>query len=169
MISTLIALAVIILLIAVDQITKLLISSNFDVGESIHVINGLLDFTYVQNRGAAFGLFANQRWVFLILTTVLMAAIITVWFKGYITHITGKISAVLLVAGGIGNMIDRLFLGYVVDFIDISPLFNFAVFNVADCCVTIGVVFVAVYILFFMDEKTLSNKEKSSEQKQLHE
>lgn len=165
MISTLIALAAIILLIAVDQITKLLISSNFEVGESIHVINGLLDFTYVQNKGAAFGMFSNQRWVFMILTTVLIAAIIAIWVKGYITHITGKVSAILLVAGGIGNMIDRLLLGYVVDFIDISPLFNFAVFNVADCCVTIGVVFVAIYIIFFMDEKTFVKKEKVSEHK----
>lgn len=165
MISTLIALAAIILLIAVDQITKLLISSNFEVGESIHVINGLLDFTYVQNKGAAFGMFANQRWVFMILTTVLIAAIIAIWFKGYITHITGKVSAILLVAGGMGNMIDRLLLGYVVDFIDISPLFNFAVFNVADCCVTVGVVFVAIYIIFFMDEKTFVKKEKVSEHK----
>lgn len=163
MISTLIALAAVILLIAADQITKLLISSNFEIGQSKHIINGLLDFTYVQNKGAAFGMFANQRWIFLILTTVLLALIIAFWFKGYITHFTGKTAAVLLVAGGIGNMIDRLFLGYVVDFIDISPLFNFAVFNVADCCVTVGAVFLAVYILFFMEDKELFKKEKASE------
>lgn len=165
MISTLIALAVIILLVAADQITKLLISSHFEVGESLHVINGLLDFTYIQNRGAAFGMLANQRWVFLILTTVLIAAIIAAWFKGYITHITGKISAVLLVAGGIGNMIDRLLLGYVVDFIDISPLFNFAIFNVADCCVTVGAVFMAIYIFFFIDNKVFGQKEETSKNK----
>jgi signal peptidase II len=163
MISTLIALAAIVLLIAADQITKLLISSHFEVGQSMHVINGLLDFTYVQNRGAAFGMLSNQRWIFLILTTVLIAAIIFVWFKGYITHITGQLSAVLLIAGGIGNMIDRLTLGYVVDFIDVSPLFSFAVFNVADCCVTVGAVFMAIYMLFFMDESIFGKKENVSE------
>ena len=105
---------------------------------------------------------SNHRWIFLILTTVMIAAIIFLWFKGYVTHITGKIAAVLLLSGGIGNMIDRLCLGYVIDFIDISPLFSFAVFNVADCCVTVGVVFMVIYILFFMDDKSLGRKDKST-------
>ncbi len=163
MTSTLIAVAAIFFLVAADQITKLLISSNFEVGESVHIIDGLLDFTYVQNRGAAFGMFADQRWVFLIATVALLAAIIILWAKGFITHITGTIAAVLIVAGGVGNMIDRILLGYVVDFIDISPLFSFAVFNVADCCVCIGAAFLAIYILFFMDDKKLDKKEKALE------
>lgn len=163
MTSTLIAVAAIFFLVAADQITKLLISSNFEVGESVHIIDGLLDFTYVQNRGAAFGMFADQRWVFLIATVALLAAIIILWAKGFITHITGTIAAVLIVAGGVGNMIDRILLGYVVDFIDISPLFSFAVFNVADCCVCIGAVFLAIYILFFMDDKKFGKKEKALE------
>lgn len=153
MISTLIALAAIFFLIAADQITKMLISSNFEVGESMQVISGLLDFTYVQNRGAAFGMFADQRWIFLIGTVIMLALIIIFWAKDFIKHFTGTIAAVLIIAGGVGNMIDRIFLGYVVDFIDISPLFNFAVFNVADCCVTVGAVFLGIYILFFMDDK----------------
>lgn len=153
MISTLIALAAICFLIAADQITKMLISSNFEVGESMHIIDGVLDFTYVQNRGAAFGMFADQRWIFLVGTVILLAVIIILWARGFIKHVTGTISAVLIIAGGIGNMIDRVWLGYVVDFIDISPLFDFAVFNVADCCVCVGAVFLAIYILFFMDDK----------------
>lgn len=155
MISTIIALAVVIVLVAADQITKLLVMKHFTRGQSIHVIKGLLDFTYVQNRGAAFGMFANHRWIFMLLTCLIMVGIAWLWVKGYITHITGKISAVLIMAGGIGNMIDRVRLGYVVDFIDISPLFRFAVFNVADCCVTIGAVLLMVYIIFYMDEKQL--------------
>ena len=156
MITTLIALAAVALLVAADQITKLLVSTNFEVGESIHVIGGLLDFTYVQNRGAAFGMLSDQRWIFLVLTTVIIIGVCWLWVKGFIDHITGEISAVLIVAGGIGNMIDRLAMGYVVDFIDISPLFNFAVFNVADCCVTVGAVIMAVYVLFFLDENRLA-------------
>lgn len=155
MISTLIAFAAVILLVVADQVTKLLIASHYEVGQSTHVINGLLDFTYVRNRGAAFGMLADQRWIFLVLTAAIIVAIVWAWCKGYVQHVTGRIAAVLVVAGGIGNMIDRLLLGYVVDFIDVSPLFNFAVFNVADCCVTVGAVFMAVYVLFFFDEKKL--------------
>ena len=165
MTSTLIAIAAIFFLIAADQITKLLVSSNFEVGQSLHIIDGVLDFTYVQNRGAAFGMFADQRWIFLIGTVVLLAAIIIFWARGFITHFTGTIAAVLIIAGGVGIMIDRVILGYVVDFIDISPLFNFAVFNVADCCVCVGAVFLAIYILFFMDDKKSVKKEKASESK----
>ena len=163
MITTIIALAAVALLVAADQITKYLISSRFETGESIHIIKGLLDFTYVRNRGAAFGMLANQRWVFLLLTTVIIAGICWLWCKGYIDHITGRISAVLIVAGGIGNMIDRIALGYVVDFIDVSPLFDFAVFNVADCCVTVGAAVMAVYVLFFLDEKKLHGRKAARE------
>lgn len=156
MVSTIIALAAVVILVAADQITKLLVVEHFTKGQSIHVIKGLLDFTYVQNKGAAFGMLANQRWIFMVMTTFIMVAIVYGWIKGYFTHITGRISAVLIMAGGIGNMIDRIRLGYVVDFIDISPLFSFAVFNVADCCVTVGSVLLMVYIMFYMDEKKLS-------------
>ncbi len=158
MITTIIALVAVALLVAADQITKLLISSHFEVGQSTHVVKGLLDFTYVRNRGAAFGMFSDQRWIFLVMTTVIIAGVVYLWYKDFITHITGRIAAVLIVAGGIGNMIDRLWLGYVVDFIDVSPLLDFAVFNVADCCVTVGAVFMAVYILFFLDDKKLGKQ-----------
>ena len=163
MITTILALAAVALLVAADQITKLLISSHYEVGESTHVISGLLDFTYVQNRGAAFGMLSNQRWIFLVLTTAIIIGICWLWFRNYIEHITGKTSAVLIVAGGIGNMIDRIAMGYVVDFIDVSPLFDFAVFNFADCCVTVGAVLMAVYVLFFLDEKKFGLLQTSAE------
>lgn len=148
--------AVVIVLVAADQVAKLLIMRHFKTGQSVHVINDVLDFTYVQNRGAAFGMFSHHRWIFMVLTSLIMVGIVWLWVKEYINHITGKISAILILAGGIGNMIDRVRLGYVVDFIDVSPLFRFAVFNVADCCVTIGAMLLMVYILFYMDEKLLN-------------
>ncbi len=170
MIATLVSVAIVFLLVAADQISKYLIASNFELGESVHVIKGLLDFTYVQNKGAAFGILENHRWVFLVFTVVLLAVIAVLWAKGYATrHFTGRIATVLVMAGGIGNMIDRLALGYVVDFLDISPLFSFAVFNVADCCATVGVVFMAAYILFFFDKgdapsgKLSGGKEQSAD------
>ncbi len=156
MITTIVALVAVVLLTAADQITKLLVMSHFTKGQSIHVINGLLDFTYVQNKGAAFGMLAGQRWIFMVITTLIMAAVVYGWVKGMFDHLTGKIAAVLILSGGIGNMIDRVRLGYVVDFIDISPLFSFAVFNVADCCVTVGAVLLMFFILFFADEKKLT-------------
>ena len=156
MITTIVALVAVVLLTAADQITKLLVMSHFTKGQSIHVINGLLDFTYVQNKGAAFGMLAGQRWIFMVITALIMAAVVYGWVKGMFDHLTGKIAAVLILSGGIGNMIDRVRLGYVVDFIDISPLFSFAVFNVADCCVTVGAVLLMVFILFFADEKKLT-------------
>ena len=154
MMTTVLALVAVALLTAADQLSKYLIAAGFEVGESVHVVPGLLDFTYVRNRGAAFGMLADRRWIFLLLTTLIIAGVVYAWYKNYVTHLTGRIAAVLIVAGGIGNMIDRLCLGYVVDFIDVSPLFPFAVFNVADCCVTVGAVFMAVFILFFMEEKS---------------
>lgn len=156
MIATILALVAVVLLTAADQITKLLVMNHFTKGQSVHVINGLLDFTYVQNKGAAFGMLSGQRWIFMVITTLIMAAIVYGWVKGIFDHLTGRIAAVLILSGGVGNMIDRLRLGYVVDFIDISPLFSFAVFNVADCCVTIGAVLLMVFLLFFADEKKLT-------------
>lgn len=156
MISSIMALVVVIVLVAADQVTKLLVMHHFTQGQTVHVINGLLDFTYVQNRGAAFGIFSHHRWIFMVLTCLIMVGIAWLWVKNYINHITGKISAILIMAGGIGNMIDRVRLSYVVDFIDISPLFHFAVFNVADCCVTVGAALLMVYIIFYMDEKLLN-------------
>ena len=147
---------VVIVLVAADQVAKLLIMRHFKTGQSIHVVNDVLDFTYVQNRGAAFGIFSHHRWIFMVLTSLIMVGIVWLWVKEYINHITGRISAVLIMAGGIGNMIDRVRLGYVVDFIDINPLVSFAVFNIADCSVTIGAALLMVYILFYMDEKLLN-------------
>lgn len=162
MISTLIAAAVIFLLVAADQMTKLLVSSNFELGESVHIIKGVLDFTYVQNRGAAFGMFADKRWIFLIATILLLAAMIFAWYKNLFTNFIGKSAAVLVIAGGIGNMIDRVLVGYVVDFIDVSPLFPFAVFNVADCCVCVGAVLLAVFVVFFYKGNESDTEQTSS-------
>ena len=107
--------------VVLDQITKIICVKNIALGDSITVIPGVLDFTYIQNRGAAFGSFANARWVFMI-ASVIMIVLITLYVikhrrkTGYPMVITLS----FILGGGIGNMIDRIALGYVIDFVDVK-------------------------------------------------
>ena len=122
--------------IALDAVTKTLAASCLADG-AVTLIPGVLEFTYVENRGAAFGMLADHRWVFLAASSVAIIAII-----GYLAVKRPpsrliRISLALIAGGGVGNMIDRVARGYVTDFI--NPTFiDFYVFNVADSCVCIG-------------------------------
>lgn len=138
--------ALFILLVASDQLIKYLTINLLKPVSSITLIKGILSLTYVENRGAAFGMMQNARWVFILLTAVIIAAIITYKIK---THENGKLfnsAAVLLVSGGIGNLIDRIFRGFVVDMIEVKFI-DYPVFNFADCCVVIGAVLMCIYVL----------------------
>lgn len=157
------SLLVIIALIAVDQVTKHLAVNLLQPAGTVNVIPDILNFTYVENRGAAFGVLSNARWVFISATIIIMIMMLYMLCKGEFKHFIGKTAALLIISGGIGNLIDRLSIGYVIDFIDVSPLFNFAVFNFADCCVTVGSVLLILNILFFYDEKGTDNKKKLTE------
>lgn len=150
-----------VLLVAADQITKLLIASSYDVGESTDIISGIIRLTYVRNRGAAFGMLANQRWIFLVLTTLTIAAIVWYIIKYRPRNKLVMGSLTLILAGGIGNMIDRIRLEYVIDFIDFYA-FGEAwkwVFNVADACVCIGA---GLMILYLILEMARESKEKTA-------
>ena len=115
---------------------------------SYPIIQDVLHLTYVENRGAAFGMLSNHRWVFMVLSTMVMFAIIFVIikFKKYF-HPLMIVGLSFTVGGGIGNMIDRTVLGYVVDFIDFT-LIDFAVFNVADSFVTVGAFLLMGYMIW---------------------
>ncbi len=148
------------LMVLLDQITKLLTVTFLQDGGEVIVINGVLRFVYVENRGAAFGSFSEQRWLFMVISSV---AILLIF--GYILYqkkltLLPLASLTMIMAGGIGNMIDRIALGYVVDMIDVY-LINFAVFNVADSFVTVGC-FMLIFILLFDFIKSL-RKEKTVE------
>lgn len=123
--------------IVADQVTKLLTVKLLEVGETFPIIEGVIHFTHVQNRGAAFGMLADAPWVFNILSTVMIIGLLAFLFLGMSPNILYTVSTTLIISGGIGNMIDRMSLKYVVDFIDFR-LINFAVFNVADSIVCIG-------------------------------
>ena len=136
-----------------DQITKLFCMRYLEPVGSVDIIPGIFRFTYVENRGAAFGSFAEHRWVFMISTTVVIAVLLYAIYKMRGRSRFLDVLLGLLLGGGVGNMIDRIRLGYVVDFLDFCA-FDFWkwVFNVADCAVTVGAVMLAVYILFFYDK-----------------
>lgn len=139
-------------LVAIDQIIKYIVDTNMEVGESITAIKGVLDWHYLRNDGASFSILEGQRWFFIIGTVVILAVIAVIIAKKMIYHWLGYTSATLVVAGGIGNLIDRIRFGEVIDYIDISPLFEFAVFNFADCCIVVGGILLCVYILFLHDK-----------------
>ena len=143
------ALLAVVLLVVADQVTKMLAVNLIKPEQNITVIDNLLSFTYLENRGAAFGILQNQRFVFIILTVLIMLVFLYVLLRYDIKSKFFYCSLILIVSGGIGNLIDRLFLGYVVDFIWVS--FFPPVFNFADCCVTVGAVMLPIAILFFKD------------------
>ena len=140
---------ILVLLIAgLDQLTKALVRSDFSLGESRPLIEGVFHLTYIENTGAAFSSFEGQRLLLtllpLILTAVFLFLLATWKRKG--AHWTALFAFALIAAGGIGNLIDRCLRGSVTDFLD----FRFwPVFNVADIAVCVGCGFLVIFVFFF--------------------
>ena len=140
----------------VDQLLKYLVVNFLDKTSPTEVIPNLFNLTYVENRGAAFGMLADARWIFITFTVLITVFLIYILFKKKIDSKLFLTSVVLIIGGGIGNLIDRIFLGYVVDYLSIS--FFPPVCNFADYCITIGAVILVIYIVFVSD---FCKKEKS--------
>ena len=149
-------------IVGIDQLIKYFVYYFLKPVGSVDVIPGLFSLDYVENKGAAFGMMANMRWVFIVFTIVVIAIILYVVFKKKITNKLFIASAILLIGGGIGNLIDRIFLGFVIDYLSIS--FFPPVCNFADYCITIGTVLLLVYLLFFSDYFKSNKKDKLNEQ-----
>ena len=133
--------------LAADQITKLIVMKNMTLGQSIDFINGFLDFTYIHNDGGAWGLFGGGRWFLIGLTAAIMVLLIVLLIKNKGKSKLFFWAGCLIISGGIGNMIDRIFRGgMVVDFLH-ATFINFPIFNVADCAVVIGA---GLLILYYM-------------------
>ena len=143
MTSIIVLLSIIIGSVVIDQIIKIIVDSSMAVGETVPVIEDIFHFTYVQNKGAAFGMLADNRWVFMIISTGAIAAMSVYLFKFSTETLFTKSGFALIIGGGIGNMIDRIFLGYVIDMID-CRFIDFYVFNFADSCVCVGAGMVAL-------------------------
>ncbi len=143
-------LVIIAILAGIDQLTKMQVSLFVGDNGSVEFLFGLFRLTYVENTGVAFSMFSGKTDVLSVVTAVILAGTLCALF----VHRKGKkkpallvISLILINAGGIGNLIDRVFNGYVVDFIE--PLFiDFAVFNFADCCITVGAFMLLGYEIY---------------------
>ena len=138
-------------LVALDQLVKYLVYTNIPLHGSVPFIPHVLELTYVQNTGAAFSVLSEHTWL-LTLTSLVMSVVLAaaVW-KKFFAHPFGRAALTLVLAGAIGNLIDRALRGFVVDMF--HPLFmQFAVFNVADICVVVGGIAAAIYYIFFYDK-----------------
>ena len=138
-----------VLIIFADQLSKWLVVAYLQGKESVYLIKGVLRFTYVENDGAAFGMLDDHRWVFLVLSTVMIIALIYYIVKYKPQSKWVMTSLILIVGGGIGNMIDRILLGYVIDFIDFCAFPNLWrwVFNIADSAVCVGTFMLSLWLI----------------------
>lgn len=145
-----------IILIFLDQMTKHFAVIYLKGQTPVKLIDGVLEFNYLENRGAAFGMLQNQKFFFIFIAVVILAVIIYVLGKtpNQKKYTRLHIALVLIAAGAIGNMIDRLRFDYVVDFIYFS-LINFPIFNVADIYVTCSAIYLVVLLLFVYKESDL--------------
>ncbi len=136
----------IVALIILDQMTKYLIRANLAIGESLPILKGIFHITYAQNTGAAFSVLRGHSWILGVFTCIVAIAMLYYIYK--VKKNGSKIllfSLSLIVSGGIGNMIDRFLLGYVVDFFDFMI---WPIFNVADVCVCCGCALLMWYVFF---------------------
>ena len=132
-----------------DQLTKLYIISNFKLGDGSNFINGFIDIIYIHNRGGAWGILQGKTWVLLLITAVLMISCIILLFKFGKKNKFLFWAIILILSGGLGNMIDRIFRGgNVIDFLHFEFFPTFPIFNVADCAVVIGAGLLIVYFIF---------------------
>ena len=140
-----------VILVLADQVVKFWVRANIPLGESIPFLPQIMDLTYTQNTGAAFSILREHTWLLTLLSAVLVVIVALLVARRFITGRLGLVAATLVLAGGIGNLIDRVALGYVTDMFQ-TTFMDFAVFNVADSCLTIGVVLLVIYVLFCYDK-----------------
>ncbi|MBU1853911.1 MAG: signal peptidase II [Candidatus Omnitrophica bacterium] len=150
--QALISIFSILLILAIDQYSKLLVRLKFTVGESLPLIRNIFHITYVSNKGAAFGLFKNFTLIFIMISIVVIVYILLVVLKSikggkFLSDPIINFGLILIIAGALGNLIDRLKFGYVTDFLDFRI---WPVFNIADIAITIGTFFL---ILSFLSRK----------------
>ena len=145
-------------LVLLDQAVKYWAFTKLSMVGTIPIIDTVFHLTYVENHGAAFSILQNQRWLFLILTPIIMAVIVVILHKKLIYAKTGRIGLYLILAGALGNLIDRIWHGFVVDLFDFR-LIHFPVFNVADIYVVCGVALFFYYYLIQHNKLEKAEKE----------
>ncbi len=143
--------------IAVDQLTKWLCVAFLKPVDSVTLIPKFLKLTYVENRGAAFGSFSEHRWVFMVISTVAIIGVTVYLLRFCEDNRLLRTALTLIIGGGIGNMIDRIALGYVIDFIDFCGIWSY-VFNGADSAVCIGAGLMILYVILEMVKEFKAKK-----------
>lgn len=138
-------------LLALDQWVKHWITVNLPLGETQSFLPGLVQLRTVHNYGAAWSSFSGMRWLLLAVTSCIVLAVLFVLVRRIVRHPVGLCACFLILSGGLGNIIDRARLGYVVDMFDFQFM-NYPVFNVADICVVCGCILGAVYYLFLYEK-----------------
>jgi len=148
------------ILVTLDQWAKVFATNNLMGRADRVLIDYVLSLTYHRNAGAAFGIFQGGRWAFLVLAVIIMVAIAIYYVKLPHNRVYDaiRISLILIAAGGIGNSIDRLLNGFVVDFLRFDFI-NFPIFNVADIYVVTGTILLAIVVIFFIKDEKPEQKE----------
>lgn len=134
-------------LVILDQVVKHLVRANIPLGGSLPLLPHVLGLTYVRNTGAAFSLLEEHTWLLSLLSALVVCSIAAALWKGLFRHPLGVIPMVLVLAGGAGNLIDRVAFGFVTDMFQ-TLFMAFPVFNVADICITVGGFWLVLYVMF---------------------
>ena len=139
-------------MLALDQGTKTWITANLPLGETRAFLPGILELKTVHNYGAAWSSFSGSRWLLVAVTTVIVAAVAVLLLRRIVRHPLGVAAGFLILSGGVGNILDRVRLGYVVDMFHLEFWPSYPVFNVADICVVCGAALAAVYYLWLYEK-----------------
>lgn len=151
-----------IILVAIDQLTKYFAFDRLREIVTVGVIDGFFSLTYVENRGAAFGMLQGGKWIFLAITVVVLVFIVVYYARHKKTreNLWLRVALTMIASGAVGNAIDRIVRGFVVDFFDFNIFgYDFPVFNFADILVVIGTILLAGGIIF-LDDKRDKGEEK---------
>ncbi|GGV08695.1 signal peptidase II [Lactobacillus acetotolerans] len=136
------------LVVVADQGLKSFIINNYSVGEVHQIIPGILSFNYLQNNGAAWNILTGQMWLFYIISTLAIIICLYFLFNKKYKNPLFDVGISLVLGGIIGNFIDRLHLKYVIDMLQLDFM-HFNIFNIADSAITVGVILVFIYLIFF--------------------
>ena len=136
------------LIVLLDQVVKYFVAQHLSQTDSAVIIPHILNFIYVRNTGAAFSMFSGKTVVLGVVSILFCIGVAAFWIVKKPQHTLFKLSLMLLFAGAFGNAIDRIFRGFVVDFIE-TAFVKFPVFNIADIAITVGTVLLVIYLLFF--------------------
>ena len=155
------------LLVLIDQAVKFAVRANIELGRAVPFIPHILDLAYVRNTGAAFSLLESHTWLLTLTSAAVVLVMCFLVTKGFFQNVLGRWSAALVLAGGVGNLIDRAVFGYVTDMFR-TVFIDFPVFNVADCCITVGVPLLFLYVLLYVgreEKETAQNAESDGTEK----